>query len=151
MMRALALMFLMGAAPVHADAPVSDRAQQMRFARGPVQAAAAQAYEKELARLDSLGLLDTDRQRLNRIRRIAAVLVAQAITLKPAAREWGWEIHLTSDPEVAAYSMAGGKLLVGSRFIETYNLSDDELAAALAHEIGHVIAEHVREQLFAFY
>ena len=37
--------------------------------------------------------------------------------------------------------------MVGTQFIDNYQLSDNELAVALAHEIGHVIAEHVREQI----
>jgi predicted Zn-dependent protease len=45
--------------------------------------------------------------------------------------------------------MGGGKLLVGTYYIKHYKLSNDELAVALAHEIGHVIAEHVREQVSA--
>ena len=41
--------------------------------------------------------------------------------------------------------MAGGKLLVGEEFITGLNPTDDELAYLLAHEMGHVIAEHTRE------
>ncbi len=43
--------------------------------------------------------------------------------------------------------MGGGKLLVGTQFIKHYQLTDQELSVVLAHEIGHVIAEHIREQV----
>lgn len=147
MSRVLLAMLLMGAGAVCAEAPVTGRGQQMSFARTLVQQVAARAYQQELERLESLGMLDTDPVCLERVRRVASVLIAQAIRLKPEAAGWKWEVHLSDDPEVAAYSMAGGKLLVGSHFMDTYHLSDDELAVALAHEVGHVIAEHVREQL----
>ncbi len=133
--------------PVWADVPISGRTQQMCFPRAPVQAAAAHVYHRRMAQLKSRGLLDTDPRVLMRVRRIAARIIAQAILLKPVAAKWQWEVHVTSDPQVAAYAMAGGKLLVGSHFISTYHLTDAQLAVALAHEVGHVIAEHVREQI----
>jgi len=130
-----------------ADVPVSGRVQHMKFTRAPVQSAAAQSYHRKLSRLAARGMLDTDVRALNRIRRICGHLIAQAIRLKPIVATWPWEVHITSDPQVAAFSMGGGKLMVGTQFIASYKLSDDELAVALAHEIGHVIAEHVREQV----
>jgi len=133
--------------PVLAEAPVTGRDQPMRFTRAAVQAIAAKSYHTELSRLARLGKLDIDKKALQSIRQISSHLIAQAILLKPEVARWSWEIHLTSDPEIAAYSMSGGKLLISSHFIHQYQLTDDELAVVLAHEIGHVIAEHVREQM----
>ena len=41
--------------------------------------------------------------------------------------------------------MAGGKLLVSEEFIAQIKPTDGELAYLLAHEMGHVLAEHTRE------
>lgn len=148
MIRPLLIVYMLcGTASVWADTPISGRTQQMLFSRTEVQAAAASAYREQLKLLSATGELDTDQQTLQRVRHISARLITQAIHLKPESSSWPWEIHLTSDSHVSAFSMAGGKLLIGSHFISGYRLSDDELAVALAHEIGHVIAEHVREQL----
>ena len=136
-------------AQLFAAAPVTGRDQHMLFSRAAVQSEAAQAYHLETARLSGLRELDNDAQALSRVRHLCSRLIAQAIRLKPVAANWPWEVHITSDPQVAAYSMGGGKLLVGTHFIKNYQLSDGELAVALAHEIGHVIAEHVREQVSA--
>ena len=143
----LIILMLVFSMPVYAEAPVTGRDQPMRFTRAVVQAIAAKAYQAEITHLARLGQLDTDEKNLQRIRDISGKLIAQAIRLKPDAAYWAWEIHLTSDPQVAAYSMSGGKLLISTHFIKNYHLTDDELAVALAHEIGHVIAEHVREQM----
>jgi Zn-dependent protease with chaperone function len=143
----LAVMILMYTGSALAAAPVTGRTQHMVFPRAPVQTAAAQAYHHQLDRLAAQGRLDTDKHRLNRVRHICSKLIAQAILLKPEAAHWPWEIHITSDPQVAASSMAGGKLLVGTHFIDNYQLNDNELAVVMAHEIGHVVAEHVREQM----
>lgn len=143
----LIILSLLCAMPVFSGVPLTNREQQMVFPRGPVQAAAAQAYHQELTRLSGLGEVDTNTHVLQRVRRICSHLIAQAILLKPVAASWPWEVHITSDQQVAAYSMGGGKLLVSTYFIDSYHLSDQELTVALAHEIGHVIAEHVREQV----
>jgi predicted Zn-dependent protease len=134
---------------VYASVPVTGRAQKMCVPLAPVQAAAARAYARRLAKLKARGMLDTNTQILHRVRRLGARLIAQAIALRPAAAKWKWEIHVTNDPQVAAFAMSGGKILVGTHFIDKYQLSDPELAVALGHEIGHVIAEHVREQVCA--
>jgi Zn-dependent protease with chaperone function len=141
------LLSLLGSATAVADVPVTNRTQNMVFPRNAVQAVAAKAYHQELARLSGQGELDREQRYLEKVRRLSSRLIAQAILLKPAAKDWPWEVHVTSDPRISAYSMGGGKLLVGTHFIEHYQLSDDELAVALAHEISHVIAEHVREQV----
>jgi Zn-dependent protease with chaperone function len=143
----LIVIILMFAIPAFAGVPVTGRTQHMQFSRQSIQTIAAKAYHKELARLAKQSMLDTDKHTLERVRRISSRLIAQAILLKPAAASWPWEVHITSDPQTAANSMAGGKLLIGTHFIDRYQLADDELAVALAHEIGHVIAEHVREQV----
>lgn len=135
------------AIPAFAEVPVTGRIQHMRFTDSQVQATAAQTYHNELSRLVAQGKLDTDKASLLRVRHLCSHLIAQAVQLKPVAANWPWEVHITSDPQVAAYSMAGGKILVGTHFIDSYRLNDNELAIALAHEIGHVIAEHVREQM----
>jgi predicted Zn-dependent protease len=148
MVRPLLLaLVLISTRPAFADVPITERVQHMRFPRDPVHETAAHAYHQELSRLKARGLLDSNRRLLDRIQRSTARLIAQAIVLKPEAAGWQWEVRLSADPQVGAYSRAGGKLMVGSHFVETYGLSDDELAVALAHEIGHAIAEHVREQV----
>ncbi|MEJ2061123.1 MAG: M48 family metallopeptidase [Gammaproteobacteria bacterium] len=139
--------FLLSTSSVLADVPVTGRSQHMLFSRAAVQAAASKAYHQKLVHFASLHELDNDKATLERVRRISSRLIAQAVFLKPEAADWPWEVHITSDPEVAAFSMAGGKLLVGTHFIQAYHLNDDELGVVLAHEIGHVIAEHVREQI----
>lgn len=81
-----------------------------------------------------------------RVHRVFARLVG---AVPPDRRDWAWEAHVTSDPSTTAFSIAGGKLLVGARYVERLRLDDGELAMLLAHEMAHVIAGHVRRRASA--
>ena len=145
----LCVVLLFEESVVSADVPINGRHQDMAFAREQVQSIAAAAYHRKLALLARQGKLDQDAPLLQRVRRIAGRVIAQAIILKPAAARWNWEVHVASTDRFDAYCMAGGKILVGTAFLKKEELTDNELAVLLAHEAAHAIAEHVREQLSA--
>jgi predicted Zn-dependent protease len=46
------------------------------------------------------------------------------------------------DDEVNAFALPGGYVYVTSGLLEKVSDNDDELAAVLAHEVGHVVAKH---------
>ena len=145
--RAMLLLGLLAPVGAGAAVPVTGRHQDMTFDSYEVNRYAASAYERILAEQHQAGMLDRNTDQLRRLRGIARRLITQAVKLKYQASLWHWEIHLTSSPDVDAFCMAGGKLLISSHFIDRYQLTDGELATVLAHEIGHALAEHVREQL----
>jgi len=58
-----------------------------------------------------------------------------------------WEFVVFSSPgQVNAFAMAGGKVGVYSGAFEVA-ATDDELAVIVAHEISHVVAQHVNQKL----
>jgi len=130
-----------------ADVPVNGRTQNMAFTREQVQAISAAAYDQSLQEFARQGKLDQNPRLLARVRKIAARLITQAVDVKPGAARWNWEVHVAGADGLDAYCMAGGKILVGAAFLEGQQFTDSELAALLAHEIAHAIAEHVREEL----
>jgi predicted Zn-dependent protease len=132
---------------VSADVPINGRKQNMVFPREEVHAIAAAAYDRTLKDFIRQGKLDRDKRLFQRVQHIAGRVIAQAIVLKPEAARWDWQVHVATTEVVDAYCMAGGKILLGSAFLRNEELMDDELAALLAHEVAHAIAEHVREQL----
>ncbi len=134
---------------VSADVPINGRKQDMAFGREQVQAIAAAAYDHKLRDLARQGKLDQNAVLLQRVRRIAGRVIAQAILVKPVAAHWNWEVHVASTGRFDAECMAGGKILVSAAFLDREKLTDGELATLLAHEAAHAIAEHVREQLSA--
>jgi predicted Zn-dependent protease len=52
-----------------------------------------------------------------------------------------WKIQILDDPAVNAFALPGGNLFV-TRGLMTWLSSEDELAAVIGHEIGHVTARH---------
>lgn len=140
---AIAGFLLCGAAC--AQVPESGRAQELVYSAAEVDAGMEDRYIDRTVDLAAAGKLDEDRALLARLHYISVELIRVAIELKPEAAQWQWEVHTTSDPEVDAICMAGGKILVGSAFVRQLALTDGELATLLAHEVAHAVAEHHRE------
>lgn len=130
-----------------AEVPVTGRWEDLAYSSSAVHRITLEKYTEALAGYSAKHQLDTDRKLTLRVRAISRSLIRAAIALKPAARDWAWEIHTTSDPNIDAYCMAGGKLMVGSDFVHRLKLNDGELAMLIAHEVAHVVAEHHREEL----
>ncbi|WP_254441833.1 M48 family metalloprotease [Duganella vulcania] len=130
-----------------AQVPESGRAQEMRYSAEEVASTVEDRYIERVVGLAADGRLDDDRVLLARLQSIGAGLVRAAVALKPEVAGWEWEFHTTSDAEVDAICMAGGKILVGSAFVRQLALGDGELATLLGHEIAHAVAEHHRETL----
>lgn len=57
-----------------------------------------------------------------------------------------WEVVVFDDPQVNAFALPGGKIGVYSGLLKVAN-TQDQLAAVIAHEIGHVQAAHSNERL----
>lgn len=57
-----------------------------------------------------------------------------------------WEFVLFDVPEINAFAMAGGKVGVFTGLFKIVE-NDDQLATVIGHEIAHVTAKHIHEQL----
>jgi predicted Zn-dependent protease len=57
-----------------------------------------------------------------------------------------WEFHVVDSAEINAFALPGGKIFVSRGLLEELD-SEAELAGVLGHEIGHVTAEHIGQQM----
>ena len=57
-----------------------------------------------------------------------------------------WEFAVIRSPEVNAFVVPGGKVVVYSGLLNLVS-SEDELAAVLAHEVAHILARHAAERM----
>lgn len=87
----------------------------------------------------------------NVAQRIAAAAEAYLTVTGQTAdlQNYAWEFNLTEDPNLNAFCMPGGKIVVYSGMLKLIGNGadrDDELAAVIGHEVGHAIAKHGQER-----
>ena len=131
-----------------ATVPITGRSQLMLVSEETAIAASEPACFKLLSGPAQEGRLDNDPALRARVVRIAGRIVAQAIRLRPETHDWEWSIHVIDEPDtVNAWAMAGGRMAIYTGLIDKLDLSDDELAQVLAHEVAHALARHSAEQM----
>jgi len=111
----------------------------------------AQSYQQTLGEAANKGVLDKSSVNARRVNAIARRLIAQAPIFRPDAAQWQWEVNLIDSKELNANCGPGGKIIVYSGLIEQLQLSDDEIAAVMGHEIAHALREHSREAMSKAY
>ncbi len=99
-----------------------------------------QAHEKK-------ALAPKDHPQLKRIRAIAIQLIPFAASWNPRAKDWQWEVNLIGSPQINAYCMPGGKIAFYTGILDKLQLSDDEIAMVMGHEVAHALREHARERM----
>lgn len=145
--RRIALTLAMaGAIAACASAPITGRKQFMMVSESDAISASSQAYTEVLHK--ESGKLNVDAALQRRINTITGRLVAQAIKYRPETAQWKWEVHVIDEPgTLNAWAMAGGKMAIYTGIINKLNLSDDEIAQIMGHEIGHALAKHTAERM----
>lgn len=109
--------------------------------------AAGQEYTQVIAEARKSGKLNRDPTEVARVHAIVDRLIPQTRVFRPDALNWHWETNVITSPEVNAWCMPGGKIVVYSGLMEKLHLTDAELAAVLGHEIAHALREHARERV----
>lgn len=59
---------------------------------------------------------------------------------------FAWEFNLVKDPQVNAFCMPGGKIVVYEGLLSVAQ-TEEELAVVLGHEIAHAVAKHSNERM----
>ena len=122
-----------------------DFRNDLAFEPATIEALAEQTYRARLQALHAEGHLDANAQLRGHLQGLIIRIAKAARFERPESAKIEWEIHTCRRCRENASAMAGGKLLVGEEFIAELAPTDDELGYMLAHEMGHVIAEHARE------
>ncbi len=130
------------------SAPVTGRKQLMLVPESQAIEASTEAYAQVLAPISKQGKLNDNVAMKARVDKITSRLVAQAIKYRPETEAWDWQVAVIDDPKTLnAWCMAGGRMAIYSGIITQLNLTDDEIAQVMGHEIGHALAKHTAERM----
>ena len=112
-----------------------------------VENSANQQYQQLMRAAAQKGLLNRDPEQVERLRRIARELIPHVLRFNRNADKWKWEVNLISSKSVNAFCMPGGKIAFFTGILDSLQLTDDEVATIMGHEIGHALLEHGRARM----
>ncbi|MEN9688095.1 MAG: hypothetical protein RI998_92, partial [Pseudomonadota bacterium] len=107
-----------------------------------VESSAMVQYGQMLKQADEKdALVSDDHPQVIRLRAIANKLIPFSHEWNPRAREWKWEVNLLNSSQINAFCMPGGKIAFYSGILTKLELTDDEVAMVMGHEIAHALRE----------
>lgn len=107
-----------------------------------------EAYVSTVAKTSEEHRLITDEAWVERISTITGRLVTEAVKKYPDTADWQWSVAIFDAPDTLnAWCMAGGRMAIYSGIVTKLNLSDDEIAQIMGHEISHALAHHTAEKM----
>ncbi|MDG2376156.1 MAG: M48 family metallopeptidase [Woeseiaceae bacterium] len=105
-------------------------------------AALAQEGARQMAIIRANSPLVQDRATIDYVSCVANAIVE---TLEGEDAAMYWELAIVNQPDVNAFVMPGGKIVVKSGIL-TVAQNQHQLAAVLGHEVAHVTAHHANER-----
>lgn len=113
-----------------------------------VERSAALQYQQTLAQASKQHALGpADHPQVQRLRTIMDRLIPYTAEWNPRAQQWKWEVNLIGSNQINAYCMPGGKIAFYTGILNKLQLTDDEVAMVMGHEIAHALREHARERM----
>ena len=137
------------ATPVLAQVDVGKTSAMAKLVpAGTLEKSAAQQYSQMLAEAKAQGALASpNNAQLQRLRAIAQRLVPHTPQWNERAPGWKWEVNLIGSKQINAFVMPGGKIVFYTGILDQLQLTDDEIAMVMGHEMAHALREHARERL----
>ena len=113
-----------------------------------VEQSAAQQYAEMLQQAAAQKALGgKNHPQVRRLRAIAQRIIPHAMGWNPRAKAWRWEVNLIGSRQINAFCMPGGKIAFYSGILDQLQLTDDEVATVMGHEIAHALREHARARM----
>lgn len=138
--------------PAEPDGVRRDVGKESRFSKlvsaEDVEQAATQQYTQMKSEAGSQRALAPDNHpQVVRLRAIAQRIIPYAASWNRRAADWRWEVNLFGSKELNAFCMPGGKIAFYYGILQRLQLSDDEVAMIMGHEMAHALREHARERM----
>ena len=124
-----------------------ERSQFMMISATQIDRISASSFEQQAKAAQKKNILITSGPQYERLKTIANRLIPQTAVFRDDTRSWGWGLQLIDSPMINATCAPGGRITFYTGIINKLNLTDDEIAAIMGHEIAHAVREHGREQV----
>ncbi len=111
------------------------------------QAADQQYLQMKRDAAGKRALAPDDHPQVRRLRTIAQRIIPFTQPWNPRAAQWKWEVNLIGSKDLNAFCMPGGKIAFYWGILQRLQLSDDEVAMIMGHEMAHALREHARERM----
>jgi predicted Zn-dependent protease len=133
--------------PAPAEGVDVKKSRFLLLPKSTVENSSGQQYAQMMRAAAQKNALNNDRAQVERLRAIARNLIPPAARFNDDARRWRWEVNLVSSRAVNAFCMPGGKIAFYTGIINALQLTDDEVAVIMGHEIAHALLEHGRARM----
>jgi predicted Zn-dependent protease len=128
--------------------PVTGRAQLNMIPGSSMMSMSLQQYDQFLKEHK----LSSNKQQTELVRRVG-LRISQAVEryliangMQDQVTSYQWEFNLVEDPQVNAWCMPGGKVVVYTGLLPVA-MDETGLAVVMGHEIAHAVAEHGNERM----
>lgn len=111
-----------------------------------LNAKAATDYSTLVRSSAAKGQVDTKSAVAKRVHTVFNRLLPYANQANQTGHAFNWALTVVKSDELNAWAMPGGKMMVYTGIVEKLNLTDDELAAIIGHEMSHALYEHAKSQ-----
>ncbi len=113
-----------------------------------IEQTANQQYRQMLQQASSQRQLGPiEHPQVKRLHYIAKRIIPFTAACNERARQWQWDVNLIGSSQINAFCMPGGKIAFYFGILAKLQLSDDEVAMIMGHEVAHALLEHARERM----
>ena len=134
----LSLIFTLVFLGCNAKAPITGRSQMIMISPQQELALGMQSAKEVLKK----SKLSTNRNYINRVNRVGRRIAAVS-----GQKNYKWKFYVIDDAKTAnAFVLPGGQVFFYTGILK-YMSNDDEIAAVMAHEVGHALARHAAERI----
>jgi len=124
-----------------------ERSQFMMISAAQIERISASSFDQQAKAAQKKNILIASGPQYERLKTIANRLIPQTAVFRDDTHSWNWGLQLIDSPLVNATCAPGGRITFYSGIINKLNLTDDEIAAIMGHEIAHAVREHGRERV----
>ena len=114
-----------------------------------LNAQSAQSFAQLTQEARAKNQLDTRSSTYQRINTVFQRLKPYADQMNQTGQRFDWKLAVLKSDTVNAYVAPGGKVVFYTGIVNKLNLTNDEIAAVMGHEMTHALEEHSKSKIGA--